>query len=116
MTAYSPLGSMDRPDDFRKDNEPVPMEHPVIKKIADQHDASPAQILIACAIHRNTAVIPKSVKPGHIQSNFKAAEIVLTDDELSSIAALDRGYRFIDGKIWALEGSPYSTDWLWSND
>lgn len=114
VTAYSPLGSMDRPAGFKKEDEPVPMEHPVIKEIAGAHEASPAQILIAWAIQRGTAVIPKSVKPGHILSNFKADEIQLSGDERSAIAELDRGYRFIDGKIWAMEGAPYTTDWLWS--
>lgn len=112
-TAYSPLGSMDRPDDFKKENEPVPMEHPVIKNIADAHEASPAQILIAWALHRDTAVIPKSVKPEHIRANFEAAEIELSGEELSAIAGLDRSYRFIDGNIWEQDGSPYTTEWLW---
>ncbi len=113
LTAYSPLGSRDRSANFKDPNEPDLFENEVIVKIAERHNCSPAQILIAWAIARGTAVIPKSVNPKRLQQNFDAANIELTGDDMSDIARLDKGFRFITGSFWAVEGSPYSLESLW---
>ena len=114
VTAYSPLGSSDRPDAMKADDEPVLMEDPTIQDIAERHGASPAQILISWAIHRGTAVIPKSVTPSHIKDNLASTAFSLTDEDLQRIADLDRHYRFVDGGIWTMEGSPYTLESLWN--
>lgn len=113
VTAYSPLGSMDRPEQLKGDDEPILLEDPVVGDIADRHDATPAQVLIAWSLHRGTAVIPKSVNPGRIRENFEAAELELTDDDMAEIAALDRDARYIGGEFFTRSGSPYSLTDLW---
>jgi alcohol dehydrogenase (NADP+) len=113
MTAYSPLGSPDRPDSLKADNEPVLMEDPTIVAIASHHGISPAQVLIAWAIHRGTAVIPKSVNPKRIEQNLAAANVSLTDEDMQQIAKLDRHRRYVDGTIWVVEGGPYTLANLW---
>jgi len=114
VTAYSPLGSADRPEEMKADDEPVLLEDPTIAEIAERHDASPAQVLISWAIHRGTAVIPKSVTPAHITANLAAAELSLTDADMEAIAALDRGRRYVVGDLWTMEGSPYTLESLWN--
>jgi len=113
MTAYSPLGSADRPARARKENEPKLMEHETIVGIAKKHDCTPAQVLISWAVHRDTAVIPKSVNPGRIKQNLDSAQVTLDSEEMQQIAGIDKGYRFVDGGLWAMEGSPYSMASLW---
>lgn len=113
MTAYSPLGSRDRPDSAKRDDEPDLFEVPTIKKIADKHDCTPAQVLIAWHVNRNTAVIPKSVNPQRIRENLAAGDIDLDADDMRKIADLDRHYRFIDGSLWAMDGNSYSLQSLW---
>ncbi|PSQ95681.1 MAG: aldehyde oxidoreductase [Bacteroidetes bacterium SW_9_63_38] len=113
LTAYSPLGSMDRPEEIKADDEPNLFEDPTIQEIADQHDASAAQVLISWAIHRGTAVIPKSVTPAHIEDNLAAADLSLSNADMDAIADLDRHRRYLDGSIWTFEGSPYSKASLW---
>jgi alcohol dehydrogenase (NADP+) len=113
LTAYSPLGSLDRPDSLKDEDEPVLLEDPVIAGIAEKHGATPAQVLIRWAIERGTAVIPKSVNPGRIAENFAATQVPLTDEDMNQIAALDRGQRYVDGTLWTMEGSPYSLADLW---
>jgi len=81
MTAYSPLGSPDRPDSLKTEDEPVLMEDPTITAIAERRGLSPAQVLIAWAIHRGTAVIPKSVNPKRIEQNLATAAVSLTDED-----------------------------------
>ena len=113
LTAYSPLGSKDRPAGMKSDDEPILLDDPTIAEIADAHDATPAQVLIRWAIHRGTAVIPKSVDAGRIKENLAAADVHLTDADMEQIATLDRQRRYVDGKFWAMEGSPYTLEQIW---
>ncbi len=62
---------------------------------------------------RGTIAIPKSTDKAHIESNLKAAAISLSEDEIQNISASDKNYRFVDGSFWAMEGSPYSMEFLW---
>ncbi|MEL6322226.1 MAG: aldo/keto reductase, partial [Cyanobacteria bacterium J06626_14] len=73
LTAYSPLGSSDRPDSMKAKDEPPVLENDVVKTTAQSEGLSPAQLLIAWAIDRGTSVIPKSTNPGRIAENFAAA-------------------------------------------
>lgn len=114
LTAYSPLGSLDRPDSMKSDNEPILLEDETIGAIAEKHGATPAQVLISWAVHRGTAVIPKSVHAGRIKENLAAAHVSLTDDDMHAIATLDRGQRYVDGSGWTGPDSPYSLSDLWN--
>lgn len=100
MTAYSPLGSGDRPEEMKGEDEPVLMEIDVIKDIARKHRATPAHVLINWHTRRGTAVIPKSTSKDHIKSNFKAAELELDEEDMDRIASLDKGYRFMKGEAF----------------
>lgn len=63
VTAYSPLGSPDRSAEMKAADEPNLFQNPVVKELAQKHNCSEAQIMIAWAMERGTAVIPKSVNP-----------------------------------------------------
>lgn len=113
LTAYSPLGSLDRPPRLKKDNEPVLLEDPVVKDISATHGATPGQVLIAWALARDTAVIPKTSRPERLDENLAAAGLELTREEMDALGALDRHYRFVDGSFWCIEGSPHTLHSLW---
>ena len=113
FTAYSPLGSKARPQRLLKDNEPSLFEHPEIVRIAEKHDKSIAQILLAWAICRGTIPIPKTSNPGRMRENLAAAEVELDKDDMVAIATINKDYRFIDGSFWAIPGSPYTVESLW---
>lgn len=113
FTAYSPLGSGDRPEQLKKEDEPVLLQHPVINEIAAKHNASPGQVLISWALATNTAVIPKSTNPERIRENFAATKITLDQDDLTAIRAINMDYRYIDGSFWSGEGSPYTIKNIW---
>lgn len=113
LTAYSPLGSRDRPDSLKAESEPVLLDDAAISTMAEKYGVSPAQILIAWAIHRGTAVIPKSVNPDRIKQNLAAADVALTAEDMEAIAALDRNRRYVDGTFWVVEGGPYTVANLW---
>lgn len=113
LTAYSPLGSSDRPASLKADDEPVLLTEPTIAAIAEHHGATPAQVLISWAIHRGTAVIPKSVNPARIKQNLAAADLSLTPEDMQSIAALNLDRRYVDGTFWQVDGGPYTLANLW---
>ncbi|WP_340153982.1 aldo/keto reductase [uncultured Marivirga sp.] len=113
VTAYSPLGSKDRASQMKKEDEPDLFELPIIKDLATKYGKTPAQILIAYGLNRGISVIPKSTNAGRIKQNLEADGIQLTQDEVQAINQEDKGYRFVDGSFWTMEGSPYSMKDLW---
>jgi alcohol dehydrogenase (NADP+) len=113
VTAYSPLGSGDRPAGMKKNNEPNLFDNPIIQRIAIKHGASPAQVLLAWGMGRNTVVIPKSTNPERLRLNLAATDLTLDAQDMADIASMDRGYRFVDGSFFTGTGSPYTLDTLW---
>jgi alcohol dehydrogenase (NADP+) len=113
VTAYSPLGSQDRHDSIKADDEPVLLKDPTIAAIAERHKATPAQVLISWSIHRDCSVIPKSVNPARMRQNLAATDVSLTEDDMQEIAALDRNRRYLAADFFAMEGSPYTLANLW---
>lgn len=114
-TAYSPLGSPDRPERLKGTATPPPplLEDEKIAKIGAKYNASPAQVLIHWAMQRGTAVIPKSVTPSRIQQNFEAADLELSQEDMQELAAMDIHQRYVDGSFWEKEGGPYTVASLW---
>ncbi|MGM0477984.1 MAG: aldo/keto reductase [Bacteroidota bacterium] len=113
LTAYSPLGSADRSEKMKQDNEPTLLENETISQIADKHDASPAQILISWQLHRGVVTIPKSTNAKRIQENLDAASMKLDDEDVKKINEIDYSFRFIDGSFWETGGKEYSQEALW---
>jgi alcohol dehydrogenase (NADP+) len=113
VTAYSPLGSGDRPAALKGANEPVLLENPVIGAIAAEHGCSPAQVLIAWQLQSGISTIPKSVSAARLRENLAAAAIQLTAADLERIGELDQHLRLVDGSFWLMEGSPWTLQTLW---
>jgi 2,5-diketo-D-gluconate reductase A len=66
------------------------LEDPVITGIAEAHGATPAQVLIAWNLALGNVVIPKSVTPERIVSNFASLEVELTEEEITQITGLHK--------------------------
>lgn len=108
VTAYSPLGSSDRPDALKRDDEPSLLENEVINEIASKHDATPAQVLIRWSVERDTAVIPKSENPGRIRENIESIELSLDKEDMDRISKLDKHFRYVHGKFFETENNSYN--------
>ncbi|ORL32587.1 oxidoreductase [Prescottella equi] len=75
--AWSPLG------------QGTTLTNPTIREIADAHGRTPAQVILRWHIQLGNVVIPKSVTPERIASNFDVFDFELTADDMFAIASLD---------------------------
>ncbi|MDV3127196.1 aldo/keto reductase [Mycobacterium sp. 21AC1] len=66
---------------------------PVITEIAGNLGKTPAQVLIRWHMQLGNIVIPKSVNPQRIVSNFDVFDFELSEQDLTSIASLEQGTR-----------------------
>jgi 2,5-diketo-D-gluconate reductase A len=69
------------------------LDHPVIARLGEQHAKNAAQIVLRWHIQLGNVVIPKSVTPARIASNFDVFDFELSDEDMAEIAALDAGER-----------------------
>ena len=113
VTAYAPLGSSDRPEFLKSNNEPVLLEDEKLKIIANDNGISVAQVLLAWTIKRGISVIPKSVNPERLKQNLAAAEVKLTADYMAQIKVINRDRRYCDGRLWCIEEGPFTYATLW---
>jgi diketogulonate reductase-like aldo/keto reductase len=66
------------------------LKHPVLRRVAARHNATPAQVALAWLLRQELVVaIPKAATPEHVRENRAALELRLTDRDL---ADLDRAF------------------------
>jgi len=69
------------------------LEDPTITGLADKHGVTPAQVVLRWHMQLGTVAIPKSVTPERIRANFDVFGFALDEQDLASIATLDRDGR-----------------------
>jgi aryl-alcohol dehydrogenase-like predicted oxidoreductase len=82
---WSPLGGIRNAGD-------VGQRHSTFQDVADAHGVSPQQIALAWELSLAPVVIPipGASRPESIQDSVRAAELTLTDDELTALSPLSR--------------------------
>jgi diketogulonate reductase-like aldo/keto reductase len=61
-----------------------------LRRVAQRHDVTPIQVALAWTLrHDNVVSIPKATRKAHVLMNAKAADVVLTEEDLVDI---DRSY------------------------
>jgi 2,5-diketo-D-gluconate reductase A len=66
---------------------------PIVAGVAESCGRTPAQVLIRWHIQLGNIVIPKSVNPKRIASNFDVFDFELSSNDMASISSLDDGSR-----------------------
>jgi D-xylose reductase len=96
VTGFSPLAAqsyfslqMAQPD------ESV-FEQPAVKAAAEQHNKTPAQVVLRWGVQRGAAVVPKTVQLERLRENLAIFDFELSAEEMQAISALHRGRRFND--------------------
>lgn len=69
------------------------MTEPAIVRIAERHDATPAQVALAWSLQQGFAVIPSSTQRANLAANLGAARITLSEEDMAAIAALEANGR-----------------------
>ena len=72
------------------------LQDPVLQTIAQQINASPAQVALAWALQQGYAVIPSSTQRAHLLANLKAQDLQLTPEQMQAITELDRNSREVN--------------------
>jgi len=69
------------------------LQDPVVVELARKHDVTPAQLVLRWHVELGNVVLTRSVTPARIAENFEIFGFSLGDDDLQSLAGLDRGTR-----------------------
>src|SRR5215467_12340191 len=98
---YSPVGSPGRPERDRTPDDSVPIEDPVIVKIANRLGVHPAVVCVKWAVQRGQVPIPFSTNRNHYLSNLEGVvSEPLTAAEMAELSAIDRNCRLIKGQVF----------------
>jgi diketogulonate reductase-like aldo/keto reductase len=100
VQAYSPLGT----PGYKEKQEPTLLEDPVLQRIAAKYQITVAQLCIVWAVQRGTSVVVKSASPERQKENWESNagcnSVMLSEEEMSEIRGLERGYRFFRPEEW----------------
>lgn len=75
------------------------LRDPVIKKIAEAHGKSPAQIILRWHIQEGFSVIPGATNPDYIKENIQIFDFALSDDEMRQIRSLNKEQRIFNASM-----------------
>lgn len=106
--AWSPIGGITFYPGWGEDRRSV-LDDDTIRRIAQTHGKSPAQVMLRWHLQRGRSVIPKSTNSERIAQNIDVFDFALGATELASIDALDRGVRGgpdpdqVDPSTWGVE-------------
>ena len=91
VTGYSPLAT---PGVIKGNDNPILLEDPVVKKIAEDLKRTPAQILLRYLLQLQVIPLPKSATPQRIEENIKVYDFEIPTVHMNKLEQLDRNLKF----------------------
>jgi len=76
---------------------------PAVTTVAEKHDASAAQVVLAWLFEYDIDAVVKSETPAHIRDNLGALDLALDEEDIARIESVDRRTRLFDR-----EGAPWN--------
>lgn len=86
IECWFPLGGRDSKGEILRD--------PVIRRIAEAHGKSAAQVIIRWHLQEGFSVIPGTSNPAYIKENISVFDFALSNVEMAAIRALDKEKRY----------------------
>lgn len=83
LEAWSPLGA----------SKTDLLKEPLLVKLSEKYDKSPAQIVLRWNFQRDVVIIPKSSNKERLVQNMNIFDFNLTEDDMNQINSLDKGLR-----------------------
>ncbi|MEM7559579.1 MAG: aldo/keto reductase [Planctomycetota bacterium] len=99
-TAFSPLGSSSYVELGMATEGDSLLGNQAVGEIASKHERTPAQVLLRWGVQRGTAVIPKTSRKDRLAENLSVFDFELSEEEMSTISAMDAGRRFNDPGVF----------------
>lgn len=91
VSCWSPLGSGEWSGAKIEDK---PVSDPLIIKLAEKHNVTPAQIILKWDLQQHRIVIPKAEHESHMKDNFHLSGFTLDQEEITAINQLNKNKRF----------------------
>ena len=113
---FMPIGSPTRPERDMCPEDVADIQLPQMQAIAAAHGIHPAVVALKWAVQRGQIPIPFSVKENEYVSNLRSTvEDPLTDEEMNTIATLEKNNRLVKGQVFLWQEA---NDWhdLWDED
>ena len=98
LEAYASIGSGHWKTRANELMELNPLTDPVITEIAAAKGKSPAQIILAWHVQRETIPLVKTTKAERLGENMGCVDIQLTEEEVAKIDAMEKGARLYNPK------------------
>ncbi len=116
VIGFMPIGSPTRPERDMRPEDIADIQTPEMQEIAKAHNIHPAVVALKWAVQRGQIPIPFSIHENEYTSNLASTlDDPLTEEEMATIATLERNNRLVKGQVFLWEGAK---DWhdLWDED
>lgn len=113
---FCPIGSPDRPERDRTEDDTSPTTDAVVTEIATQHGLHPATVCVKWAVDAGHTPIPFSTNPRNIRANLEATtRAPFSAAEMAALADVDQNCRLIKGQVFLWKENQTWHD-LWDLD
>ncbi|XP_044133826.1 aldo-keto reductase family 1 member C1-like isoform X1 [Bufo gargarizans] len=99
LVGYSVLGSS-RVENWIDQNSPKVLEDPVLNKVAEKLNRTPAQVAMRYLLQKGVVVLAKSFSPERIKQNFQVFDFELSDEDMKALDGVNKNLRYLSIDIW----------------